>query len=290
MKTYLILAVGCSVLALGACESREAYRARKAQDEALKVLTKLDCPQSQGKLTLVSAAPDGKSCKYAGDDSEVELRLLALNGGDAETALTPVADELRALIPGQEPPAAPEAPEPPAAPEAPEPPETPKTSSERTDVRMPGLTVKTETTADGEKASVRMPGVSVDADGEDAVVKIGGMTIEARDSKSEVRVTRERWSEKEGDDIVIDSGDGDVSVDSGFNLNFSSKKRGYRSTFLKSTTNADSPYAAVGYEARGPKDGPLAVAIVKVKGEKKKGRGAEILRDAGALVKRNVGG
>lgn len=285
MKTALILVLGCSVLALGACESRNAYRARKAQAEALKVITKLDCPQTEGKLTLVSAAPDGKSCKYAGADTEVELRLLAVNSGGADAALGPVADELRALIPGAEPPAPPEAPEPP------EPPAAPGTvRNETTNVRMPGLTVKTETTETGEKATVRMPGVSVDADGEDAVIRIGGMTIEARDSKSEVRVDQERWSENGDKDIVIDSSDGDVSVNGGFDFSLSSKKRGFRSTFLKSTDNPDSPYAAVGYEARGPKDGPLAVALVRVKGPKAKGRPADALRDAGALVKRNVGG
>ena len=44
---------------------------------------------------------------------------------------------------------------------------------------------------------------------------------------------------------------------------------------------------AVGYDARGPKAGPLAIAVVKAKGDD---GNDDVFDDAKALVKHNVGG
>ena len=81
MKTKLMTAVGCGALILmvGACEGRAEYRARKAEREALKVVSKLDCPETQGNLKRTAAAADGLSCDYAGDGTEVTLRLVAVS-------------------------------------------------------------------------------------------------------------------------------------------------------------------------------------------------------------------
>ena len=47
----------------------------------------------------------------------------------------------------------------------------------------------------------------------------------------------------------------------------SREKRGIRATFISSRKNAADGYRFVGYEAAGPKVGPLTVAVVKSKSE-----------------------
>jgi hypothetical protein len=288
MNRILLLAVGCSVLALGVsgCESRAEYRAKKAQREALKVISRLDCPQNQGMLTRTSVAADGASCVYAGDDTEVTVRLIKVSG-DANASLTPVEDELRGLIPDAEAPAPPEAPEPPKAGEPPKPPEE---ASNKQTVRLPGITVETDDS--GEKATVKLPGVHIQADDNNARVEVGGMVVEAKDDKNEVRITRDRWSTDDEGDMRISAKDGDVSINGGgdgFRLG-GDKRSGFRRTFIKATDKADGGYTAVGYEARGPKAGPLVVAVVKSKAAKASGKSDNFFRDAAALVKLNVGG
>ena len=74
MKTLLLLAA--SALALSACQSPATLKAR------------LDCPQTQGSLTLVSAAGDGQSCIYREADgarimkqAEITIRVDLARGG-----------------------------------------------------------------------------------------------------------------------------------------------------------------------------------------------------------------
>lgn len=294
MKRILILAAGCGAMAMGlsACESRVEYRAKRAEREALKVLAKLDCPESQGQLKRVSAAPDGLSCVYSGGDAEVTLRLVAVSDDPAK-ALAPIETELRGLFPAPpEAPATPEAPEAPKAPKAPAAAATPeaagKTTKER--VRMPGLTVETEEGDGVDKAHVKMPGVTINADGDKAHIRIAGMEINADDETNEVRITRERWRDGEDGDFRIDTSGDDVSVNGGGFSIGGRRKSGFRSTFVKSDDHADAPYSAVGYEARGPRSGPLVVAVIKSKAAKKDSDTDGLFKDAGALVKHNVGG
>jgi hypothetical protein len=294
MNRKLLLVLGCCALALGACESRADYRAKKAQREALKVVSKLDCPETQGGLKRASAAADGLSCVYSGDDAEVTLRLIKISG-DPNAALAPIDAELKALMP-PEPPEAPEAPEAAAAPAAPAPPTPPAPGEEpsagKQTVRLPGLTVETDEA--GETANIRMPGMKINADENNAHVEIGGTVIDASDDRNEVKVTSTRWSADEDEDsgMKIDTKDGDVSVHSGFS-GFrigGGNRSGFRSTFVKTTDKETSVYTAVGYEARGPKNGPMVVAVVKSKSPKKAGKTDNIFRNAAALVKLNVGG
>eukprot|EP01035_Chromulina_nebulosa_P034789 gene34789-46727_t len=101
MNRIALLAAGCAVLALAACDHPDAARQRKAQ--ALKVVSKLDCPETQGRLKRLSAAPDGLSCNYGADGVEVTLTLVQLVNGGAAAALSPIEAELRALMPKAEP-------------------------------------------------------------------------------------------------------------------------------------------------------------------------------------------
>jgi hypothetical protein len=281
MTRIALLGAGCCVLALATgCESREAYRAKRAEREAVRTISKLDCPEAQGDLKRLSVAPDGKSCSYGGPEVEVTLQLVSFTGQPSD-ALGPIEADLKAIMPDAPGPA-------PKSSDAPA--ESAPTNKES--VRMPGLTVETEEGQEVERATVRMPGVKIETDGENAKVEVAGVKIEARESQNEVRITRERWSEDEKGQLVVNAKDGDVTVDGGeHGLRIGGpKKQGFRSTFIKSTDSPASPYAVVAYEARGPKAGPLVVAVLKSKA-RSGGRHPEgLLRDAGALVKHNVGG
>lgn len=285
MKTKLMTAVGCGaiLLMMGACESRSDYRARKAEREALKVVSKLDCPETEGNLKRTAVAADGLSCTYAGDGSEVVLRLVAVSNDPAK-ALEPIEAEVKGLFPAL--PATPETPAKPGEPAAPA--KKGETTKER--VSMPGLTVETEEGEDVDKAHVRMPGLSVDADGDNAHVKIMGVEINANEENNEVRITRERWRANDDGDFEIDTADGRANVKSdGFSLG-GQRKSGYRSTFVKTTEAAGAAWTVAGYEAQGPKRGPLVVAVVKSKQPRDgNGDGQHLFRDATALVKKQFG-
>lgn len=286
MKTKLMTAVGCGaiLLVLGACESRTEYRARKAEREALNVVSKLDCPEAQGNLKRTAVAADGASCTYAGEGSEVVLRLVAVSNDPAK-ALEPIEAEVKGLFPAL--PATPEPPTPPAKPG-----EEPAKAGEVTKetVSMPGLRVETEEGGGSDKAKVRMPGISVDADGDKARVKILGVEINADENASEVRMTRDSWRTDEGDfDIDLSGGKANIQGDGGFSIG-GKRRQGYRTTFVKTTDAKDAPWTIAGYEAQGPKRGPLVVAVMKSKTpESSDGKGKHLFRDATALVKAQFG-
>ena len=289
MKTKLMTAVGCGaiLLMLGACESRSEYRARKAEREALTVVTKLDCPELQGNLKRTAVAADGLSCTYAGSDSEVVLRLVAVSNDPAK-ALEPIEAEVKGLFPAL--PVTPPPPTPPAKPGDPAPPVVEKKPTTKEKVSMPGLTVETEEGEDVDKARVRMPGISVDADGDNAKVRIMGVEINADDENNEVRITRERWRTDDGDfNINTSGGHANVNSDGGFSIG-GKRKQGYRSTFVKTTEATDAAWTVAGYEAQGPKRGPLVVAVVKSrKPSDGDGEAKHLFRDATELVKKQFG-
>ncbi len=122
---------------------------------ALKTLTALTCPETEGDLTRTAQAADGKSCDYSGrNDETVKLTLTPLNGGTAQAALAPVETELKALMP------------------------PPKDSA---------VNVETSKSGDGhDRAKVDMPFFHVDADGDKADVKIFGTTIHANGNKADI--------------------------------------------------------------------------------------------------------
>ena len=288
MKTKLMTAVGCGAILvlLGACESRAEYRARKAEREALKVVSKLDCPETQGNLKRTAAAADGMSCDYAGDGTEVTLRLVAVSN-DPSKALEPIEAEVKGLFPAAA--AEPETPTPPAKPGEPATPEKKgETTKER--VSMPGLTVETEEGDGVDKARVRGPGFSVNADGDNAHVKIMGIEINANDKDNEVRIVREKWRGDDEGDFVIDTSDGHANINNdGFSIG-GKRRQGYRSTFVKTTDAEGAAWTVAGYEAQGPKRGPLVVAVVKSKQPRDgDGEARHLFRDATSLVRKQFG-
>jgi hypothetical protein len=68
---------------------------------------------------------------------------------------------------------------------------------------------------------------------------------------------------------------------------FSMRKRGIRAMFVYAGDDIGGGYKYVGYEASGPRTGPLAVAVVKSKADS--GFHGDIYGDVKRLVRRNGG-
>ncbi|KRA65027.1 hypothetical protein ASD79_19020 [Caulobacter sp. Root655] len=279
MRHLTLLAAAASLVALGACSPRVDVRhdrpTRPGKHEPLRAISKLDCPDKQGELRRVSVAADGQSCLYEGQNAEVALRLVTLNGGDAEAALAPIETDLKALMPAVT------APPPPPA--------------------SPGGKPR------GESARISLPGVKIDAHDKGADIQIGGLTINANDGSAEVKVSKnvtirdgdserrvsERASAGKSTVSVKSSTDdeGDIDIhanDDGAQIRQRKRGDGVRATLILASDKATSGYRVVGYEARGPKGGPLAVAVVKAKG--RDGSDHDIFEDMKTLVRHNVGG
>lgn len=284
MRHLTLWAAAASLVALSACspkvDVRHEGKARPGRHEPLRAISKLDCPERQGELTRISAAADGLSCTYSGQNAEVELRLLALNGGDAEAALAPIEADLKALMPAFKSPPTPPTP----------PGEKPRGEKPR-----------------GETAKISLPGVKIDARDNGADIRIGGLTINANDGSAEVKVAKnvtirdgdsekhisERTSGGKSTVSVNSSNDDGEDVDihaneQGAQIRQRKRGDGVRATLILASDKAPSGYRVAGYEARGPKGGPLAVATVKAKG--RDGSDHDVFEDMKALVRRNVGG
>lgn len=263
MRHLPLMAV--SLLALAACspkvEVTHKEHAAPGKRAPLRVISKLDCPERQGELTRVSAAADGQACVYAGQNAEVTLTLVALNGGDAEAALAPIETELKTLMPAMKAPAPP-----------------PPPGGKRR----------------GESAKISLPGVKIDAHDKGADIRIGGLTINANDGSAEVKVAKNVTQRGDGSNVSVKSSndeEGDTEIhatDDGAQIRQRRGGDGVRATLILASDKSTSGYRVVGYEARGPKGGPLAVAVVKAKG--RDGSDHDIFEDMKTLVRHNVGG
>jgi hypothetical protein len=138
MKTpVLIAAMAALPFALSACQP-------------VKPITRLDCPETQGRLTRVSAASDGRSCAYRADgDLVLNLQLLPVKGSPA-AALEPLEADLRAKAGAAD--------------------RTGPTITD-TNIDLPGLHVRTNEGDD--EAEVKVGPVTIKADGDGAQVKTG---------------------------------------------------------------------------------------------------------------------
>jgi hypothetical protein len=268
MRHLPLLAVSLAALAAGslaACspkvEVKHNERASTGKNTSLRAISKLDCPDRQGELTRVSAAADGQSCVYAGQNAEVTLSLVALNGGDAEAALAPIEADLKTLMPAMKAPPTP----------------TPPGGKPR-----------------GESAKISLPGVKIDAHDKGADIRIGGLTINANDGSAEVKVAKNVTERGNSSNVSVkasndEEGDTEIhATDDGAQIRQRKGGDGVRATLILASDKATSGYRVVGYEARGPKGGPLAVAVVKAKG--RDGSDHDIFEDMKTLVRHNVGG
>ena len=253
---FYILAAASAALLTAACDGHVSTSTTSKQTTSIsdkgrfKPVSSLDCPDREGDLRLASRDANGRSCFYRSQDgAEVELRLVALEGGTAQATLDKLQLELQPLVP-----AAASPPEPPEAPEAPEPPE-PSQAGNESRVRIPGIM---DVRSQGETATIRLPGVS----------------IEASDGKADIRV-----DDEDGEKVLVNAHEGGATIHAD-----STKGGDVKSTYLlASETPGPSGLRLAGYSARGPATGPLVVGVVRSKSE---GRRNDIFDDMEDLVRK----
>lgn len=150
-------------------------------------------------------------------------------------------------------------------------PDRAKDDSERVNVSIPGMRVRTE----GDNADISMPFIRVRAEGDKADVRVGPISIKADDSSGNVNVS---------DD------DTEMSVradDDAAEIRTRRRGPGVRASYILVDEHASGgAWRLVGYEARGPDGGPLVIAVVKAKDR----REDDVFDAAKDLVKRNAGG
>jgi hypothetical protein len=265
MKTLLLATAGAGLLvAVAACAPGKAPVARTA----------LDCPAEQGDLKRESAAPDGKSCIYVSrDGDQVSLRLIPVSGS-YQAALQPIELELKGEL------------------------QTPQETAQAK-VKEADDTAKTATSAGAKSAAEAAKQAANDALGEakdaesaakdasdvDAVTHIDlpGIHISADDNaggRANVNVGS----------IHVDAGDqgAEIRIDKPVRLRgeaLSPERRGFRATYILANDSLKDGWRAVGYEAAGPKIGPITVAVVK----SRSGEHDHILNDVKRLVRTNGG-
>lgn len=231
----------------------------------LRVVEALQCPQTLGTLTRKgSATEQGTVCTYGGPrGAEVILHLVSLSGTDSTSALRAFEDRLSASLPQA---VAGIRAQNKAAATA----EATASGGDSASVKAPGVDIQ----AEGDKATVRLPGISIDADGEDASVNIGGFNVEANDAGANVDI------QDGGDSVSVQANDTATVVRT------AAAGDATRANWIL-TDNRPSVegWRLVGYEARGPAGGPIVVVTVRSKDRE----GGDVFDDAKELVTLNVG-
>jgi hypothetical protein len=246
----------------------------------------LDCPTDQGGLKLSSVSPDKKTCLYATrDGDQVSLRLLPVSG-NYETALQGVEKELESEVPATTPAASDGAASATSNGKAASATVITTTGSASSaaakaakeaadDAR--GSTSKARTDSGGDKddaddgdshrddhAHIDLPGIHINADDDKADVNVGMVHVNAGENGATVRVSRDVRLRGEA---------------------FSPERRGFRSTYILARDDLKDGWGAVGYEAAGPKAGPITVAVFKAH----EGRRHDVSQDIKRLVRKNAG-
>jgi hypothetical protein len=255
MRVIAFAAVAALALGATACAPRVDYAHKTA----------LDCPGRQGELTRTGVSADRRSCAYrAGDGAQVTLQLTPVSNGDASATLGAV----EATLTGPPAPAAAQAAgrAGPAAPVAggPDPERVAREAAE--DAGATTASGKAAASADNDHAHVSLPGLHIDADDHDARLDIAGVHIDANDGSATVHVMREVRLRGQA---------------------FSREKGGLQAFFIARRDNLPDGYRFVGYEASGPKAGPLAVAVIRSHDEVN--HGDRLYRDVQRLVRLNGG-
>jgi hypothetical protein len=276
MKSLLFLsACGFVLTGMTACAPMSPPTARVA----------LDCPAQVGDLKLSNTAPDRKTCLYSNrDGDQVSLRLIAVSTSGYAAALQPVEAELQSEV------------EPAAASGA-------KVSA-TADGNSVALSAKAagsaasdasavaKQAAEDAKGSARKSDKDEDEDSKDADsgprhgdhahIDLPGIHINADDDTSSANIKISG--------VNIDAGDNGVTIRNDREVRlrgeaFSREKHGFRATFILARDDLKDGWRAVGYEAAGPKTGPITVAVFKAH----EGAHHEVSDDIKRLVRRNGG-
>jgi hypothetical protein len=282
MKTLYLLAASALALTAAACGPK-VPAARAA----------LECPARQGDLTRTSTAPDGRTCTYASPaGAEVTLQLVSLQGSVDNTLANIETHLLAGRVKTDETAAAADDGSAQAAAEVkPADAKAAATAAEQAareasaDAKGASVTIKADdkdesvdirtkdgkvvvAEGDGGVTRVDLPGIHIVADDNEdsAKVQVGPIRIDAGGDTATIRIRR------------------DVRL-RGEALN--PERRGLRATFIYTGDDLGDGYRFVGYEAGGPKRGPITVAVVKSKTEEHDD--GDLHRDIKRLVRRNGG-
>jgi len=221
----------------------------------LKTIARLDCPTEADDLKLTSAAADGRSCLYAGPAGEqANLQLIDLKGGDASAALEPLTADLRSELPAT------------AG-------KSDADEKDNVDIDLPGVHIHAHDNPGAPPMAPAAPSASnaaapasANSASASSVTGAGGTSVHVGDGEK---------------GVVINAGE------NGAEIHISRNGDGVRMTFiLASETPGPHGYKFVGYEARGPEGGPIAVASVMARD----GDHDDLRHALGRLLKRNVGG
>lgn len=113
------------------------------------------------------------------------------------------------------------------------------------------------------RADITLPGVRIQAAGDKANVQVGTLYVDATDNGAVIREARD--TRLLGEQLSM-------------------QRRGYRATYIVARNDLPDGLTSIGYEAGGPRTGPLTVAILKMKS-----RDQVVHRDVRRLVRRNGG-
>ncbi|MBW8816496.1 MAG: hypothetical protein JF588_24015 [Caulobacterales bacterium] len=270
MRLPLLLAASGLALTAAACTQAPPPRAT------------LECPAARGDLTRTSVAADGKTCTYVtSSGADVTLQLVSVQGGvdgtlasventlmagrqadaaDAKDVKGAKGDSEDSAKAADKTAAAAEKDADKARKEAAE-------DAHGADVSLENGHVGVSTHDHG-ATHVNLPGIHITADDDNdtAHVQVGPININAGEGKATVRMKH------------------DVRL-RGEALN--PQKRGFRAMFLYHGDDLPEGYRYVGYEAGGPKTGPIVVAVVKSKSAD--ADGGRIQSDITKLVRLNGG-
>ena len=139
-----------------------------------------------------------------------------------------------------------------------------------------GADAKAANDGDNGRVDIDLPGIHIHASGKD-------------DAKIDVGGAGNKLVVKDGQSTAVSTGGPGVSIDAhdkGAEINIKESGKGVRASYILASDNpGPNGYKVVGYEARGPSAGPIAVVSVKSKSDD-----ADDLRDdARDLLALNVG-
>lgn len=271
-----------------ACASALALTAAACGPKVPAARAALDCPTKQGELTRTSASSDGKTCTYAAEGgAEVTLQLVSARGGVDSTLAAIETNLLANRLTSEQKAAADQtsgaatggSATSVAAADAAAKQAAADTKGLDLDLKVDGkpvdaVNVKMKhgktviTEGEGGTTRIDLPGIHIVANDDDdtANVRVGPINIDAGDDAATIRIRR------------------DVRL-RGEALN--PEKRGLRATFIYTGDDLPEGYRFVGYEAGGPKRGPLTVAVVRSKSEGPDGH--DLYPDVKKLVRKNGG-
>lgn len=263
MKRVAFLMLSGCVVGLAGCDE---LIPKPPKDAQMQSISRLDCPRTQGDLTLAKAAADGQSCHYTSGTAQADIRLVSLQGRSLNEALAPIEADLKSRIPSH--------------------PTDPAAAAARRAEKEAENDASSDQGDDLDEVHVQVPGVSIDASdrNETADIHLPGLTVNVNGDRTSVAMGTRTSTTTSSSSSGLPVRPVPRSID--------------RTFIVTSDDERNSPYSLLAYTARGPANGPLAVAIIQVpqseankaETEDSDSDRRDLLKDAEQILKHNVGG